>query len=359
MFTTLVVPAPATSSILLRSIARHLGRFMRRAVRRTDTYEAKDRLMAIVGPLGMVLLFVVWLVLLVVGFGFMTWWSSGSTLGHAMAISGSSVFTLGVASGSHPQTATLKFIAAGTGLLVIALEIAYLPTLYSAFSAREAEVSLLATRAGTPAWGPEVLARHHWFRIMGELPGLYGTWERWAAEVSESHTNYPSLMWFRSPVPSRSWLTTLTSMLGRGRAARRHLPSVSASAGADLSADGYELSAVAGTDLSDRPRCRSAPHCADPAQLRRVHPGLPASAQRGFPCGAPPRRGVATFLGVACQLRAHRGPADPHDHAPTGTLVPVRALSSEPSSCPGCSIAPPTTPRPRPILNDSATSLSG
>ena len=84
--------------------------------------------MAIVGPLGMVLLFVVWLVLLVVGFGFMTWWSSGSTLRHTMAISGSSVFTLGVATGSHPQTATLEFIAAGTGLLVIALEIAYLPT---------------------------------------------------------------------------------------------------------------------------------------------------------------------------------------------------------------------------------------
>jgi hypothetical protein len=197
----------------LRAIARNLARIARTAVRRRSTFEGKDRVMAVVGPLAMVMLFVAWLALILVGFGFMAWWSSGATLGHAMAISGSSVFTLGVATGAHPQTSTLEFIAAGVGLLVVALEIAYLPTLYSAFSAREAEVALLATRAGTPAWGPEVLARHQWFHIMGELPGLYGTWERWSAEVAESHTNYPSLMWFRSPVPTRSWLTALTAVM--------------------------------------------------------------------------------------------------------------------------------------------------
>jgi hypothetical protein len=97
--------------------------------------------------------------------------------------------------------------------LVIALEIAYLPTLYGAFSTRETAVTLLATRAGVPAWGPEILARHHWFKTMEELPALYATWERWSAEVTESHTNYPSLMWFRSPADSRSWLTGLTAIM--------------------------------------------------------------------------------------------------------------------------------------------------
>jgi hypothetical protein len=99
------------------------------------------------------------------------------------------------------------------GLLVIALEIAYLPTLYQAYAQRETEVTLLAIRAGTPAWGPEVLARHHWFKVTSELHELWGTWERWAAAVAESHANYPSLMWFRSPVPARSWLTALVAMM--------------------------------------------------------------------------------------------------------------------------------------------------
>jgi len=104
-------------------------------------------------------------------------------------------------------------VAAGTGLLVIALEIAYLPTLYAAFSEREAQVTMLASRAGTPAWGPEILARHQRFSTMDELPELYRVWERWSAGVSESHTSYPTLMWFRSPDASRSWLLALVAMM--------------------------------------------------------------------------------------------------------------------------------------------------
>jgi hypothetical protein len=118
----------------------------------------------------------------------------------------------------HPERSTgankaLDIIEAGSGFLVIALEIAYLPTLYASFSARETEVTMLAERAGVPAWGPEVLSRHHRFQNMDELPGLYSTWERWSAAVLESHTGYPSLMWFRSPDPTRSWLLALVAML--------------------------------------------------------------------------------------------------------------------------------------------------
>ncbi len=61
-----------------------------------------------------------------------------------------------------PGPHTLEILAAGVGLLVIALEIAYLPALYNAFAARETEVTLLEGRGGAPAWGPEILARHYW-----------------------------------------------------------------------------------------------------------------------------------------------------------------------------------------------------
>lgn len=212
VLTTLVVPR-ATSSRVLRAISRGLALAVRRTVRRLEGYEAKDRFMSLVGPLAMVFLFVIWLALLVVGFGLMAWWDTSTSLLHAMVVAGSSVFTLGFATLASRAAEVVELVAGGTGLLVVALEIAYLPTLYAAFAARETEVTLLGTRAGVPAWGPEILARHHWFRTTAELPDLYRAWERWSAAVAESHTNYPSLMWFRSPVPWRSWLTAMTAML--------------------------------------------------------------------------------------------------------------------------------------------------
>lgn len=212
VFTTLVVPR-TTSSRAVRAVFRHLGKVVARVVRHVPGYEAKDRLMSLVGPGGMMLILVAWLAGLVVGFGLMVWWSGRASVGNAFLVAGSSVFTLGIVTLPHRASQALEVSAAGAGFLVVALEIAYLPALYSAFATRETEVTLLGSRAGVPAWGPEILARHHWFRSTSELSDLYRTWERWAAEVAESHANYPSLMWFRSPDPWRSWLTAITAML--------------------------------------------------------------------------------------------------------------------------------------------------
>jgi hypothetical protein len=212
VFTALVVPR-VTSSRAMRGVARVLAGSVRRVSPHLPNYESRDRVMSFVGPAAMVILFMVWLALLVLGFGLIIWWASGEDVGAALTISGSSVFTLGIDSSNHTGTRAVEIIAAGMGLLVVALEIAYLPALYNAFATRETEVTLLATRSGTPAWGPEILARHHMLDTMDELPPLYADWERWAAAVSESHANYPALMWFRSPVSTRSWLLALVAML--------------------------------------------------------------------------------------------------------------------------------------------------
>lgn len=134
VFTTLVVPR-AGSSRLLRAISKVMVREADHVVRILRTYESRDRVMSVVGPFCMVLLFVVWLSSLVVGFGLVAWWLSGSSLLHSFAASASSVFTLGIATLQHRFSEVIELVAAGTGLLVVALEIAYLPTLYSAFSA--------------------------------------------------------------------------------------------------------------------------------------------------------------------------------------------------------------------------------
>ncbi|HWF15486.1 MAG TPA: hypothetical protein VG244_04840 [Acidimicrobiales bacterium] len=212
VFTALVLPR-VTSSRTTRAITRVLGGAARRISPRLPTYELRDRMLSFVGPASMVALFGLWLLLLVLGFGLIIWWNAGIDFGSALGIAGSSVFTLGIASAPGAGPHTLEILAAGVGLLVIALEIAYLPALYNAFAVRETEVTLLEARGGAPAWGPEILARSYWLETLGELPPLYAEWERWAAAVSESHANYPSLIWFRSPVSRRSWLIALVAMM--------------------------------------------------------------------------------------------------------------------------------------------------
>lgn len=212
VFTALVLPR-VTSSRTMRGITRVLSGTAHRISPRLPTYEVRDRILSFVGPASMVALFGLWLLLLVVGFALIIWWNAGIDFASAIGIAGSSVFTLGIATATGAGPHALEILAAGLGLLVIALEIAYLPALYNAFATRETEVTLLEARAGAPAWGPEILSRHYWLETMGELPPLYADWERWAAAVSESHANYPGLIWFRSPVSRRNWLIALVAMM--------------------------------------------------------------------------------------------------------------------------------------------------
>ena len=97
--------------------------------------------------------------------------------------------------------------------MIVALQIAYLPALYGAFNRREGLVAMLESRAGIPAWGPEVLARHQLVGIIDTLPDFYASWEEWSADLAESHTTYPVLLLFRSPEPWFSWLVGLLAVL--------------------------------------------------------------------------------------------------------------------------------------------------
>jgi hypothetical protein len=174
-------------------------------------------MLATQAPLSILAQLVVWLVLFYLGFALVLGAFDRQGRGHALAQAGSSLLTLGYAGPSDAPLTVVDYVAAGTGLVVVALQIGYLPTLYSAFNRRETEVTLLAGRAGTPPWGPEVLARTR-FGFGAEDQGavldeFYLQWERWAADVSESHTNYPVLIRFRSPAKYSSWLVALVAVM--------------------------------------------------------------------------------------------------------------------------------------------------
>lgn len=209
---TLVVPRRSQTRYPF-IIFRYLRKLLDVVVRRLDSYEARDGWLALAGPLGFLTFLVGWLVLFLVAFALMLLPFTHAGFGRAMLESGSSLFTLGIAARGAGGSIAIYFLAAATGLGVVALLIGYLPTLYGAFNRRETMVTTLQSRAGAPAWGPEILARHQLVSLMPALPDLYVDWEHWAADVAESHTNYPILIAFRSPHPLRSWVIGLLAVM--------------------------------------------------------------------------------------------------------------------------------------------------
>jgi hypothetical protein len=212
----LVVPRGINSRIS-RAVDSTLDAGFLQLSRRVKSYERRDRIFAWQSPLSLLVRLAVWLGLLVAGFALLLLPSMNGRAGAAFSAAGSSVFTLGYAAPTGSGSTTLEYLAAFTGLVVIGLQVGYLPTLYAAFNRRETEVSLLGSRAGVPAWGPEILGRTRWGIEDGDtsrdLEDLFTAWERWAAEVAESHSTYLTLARLRSPRPLSHWLTSLIAVM--------------------------------------------------------------------------------------------------------------------------------------------------
>jgi hypothetical protein len=188
------------------------------AEHRREAYRRRDLLLATQAAAILLTQLAAWLLVAYVGFALLLWPFAARGVVSAFIDAGSSLFTLGFAVPAGAVPAVIVFLAAATGLVILTLQIAYLPTLYGAFNRRETEVALLNARGGFPSWGPELLARTHYAlgsgtSTLNTLPGLYAQWERWASDVAESHTTYLQLVRFRSPQPLSSWVTSLLSVL--------------------------------------------------------------------------------------------------------------------------------------------------
>lgn len=202
---TFVLPrsAPDPLTRIVFVLLRYLFEFR---LRRTLAYAERDRVLALYAPFGLLSLPPAWLALVLFGYTGM-YWAVGVPVWEALRVSGSSLLTLGIASVEGLPGALLMFSEAALGLILIALLIAYLPTMYSAFSKREAAVTLLEVRAGSPPSAVEMIKRYQRFHGLDRLSELWMTWEVWFAELEESHTSLPALAFFRSPQPDHSWVT--------------------------------------------------------------------------------------------------------------------------------------------------------
>jgi hypothetical protein len=178
-----------------------------------DDVARRERIYASGAPTFLFALLVCWIVCLYIAYTLMLLPFAHRSVDFALRLSGSSLFTLGFADPAGAAPYGIVFAAAISGLGVIALMIGYLPTLYSAYNRRETLVIMLEALSGKPPWGPELLARQELIRNTSYLPRLYERWTEWAADISESHTTYQTLIYFRSRYPEQAWPLALLSVL--------------------------------------------------------------------------------------------------------------------------------------------------
>jgi hypothetical protein len=210
---TIVVPR-GVNAFLARFTFVTLRRAFDAVARRLDTYERQDALMALFAPLGLLLQPVVWLVITGAAYA-VAFYAVDPRQGFLAAaeVSGSSLFTLGMVSPGSALGLFLAFTEAALGLGLVALLITYLPSIYSAFSRREAAVQKLDVRAGSPPSPVAMITRFHVIGWLDRLDGLWQQWEDWFVEVQETHTSLTALVFFRSPRPEQSWVTAAGCVL--------------------------------------------------------------------------------------------------------------------------------------------------
>ena len=228
-FETVVLPRRVTRHFKLTAwFYRRTWIPWRGIARRIKTTSRQQNFLGYFGPLSLILLLGFWAAGLIFGFALMQYGIGGHeqlskeplTFGKIVYHSGETFFTLGY--GDIVPTSggarALSVIEAGMGFAFLGVVIGYIPVVYSSFSRREIQISMLDARAGSPPSAVELLAR-----LAGRTddPGVDQSvldevlrdWERWAAELLESQISYPVLTFFRSQHSNQSWLGALTTML--------------------------------------------------------------------------------------------------------------------------------------------------
>src|SRR5947209_10406532 len=209
---TFVLPRGVEDRLSRRAFTITRKLFDIRAVR-AKTYVERDSIMALYAPVALFTLPLMWLSIVMIGYMAIFWALRERGALDALSVSGSSLLTLGFDSGDTGGQIILTFTEAAIGLLLAAILIAYLPTMYSAWSRREAAVALLEVRAGSPPSAGEFILRFHRLRRLDRINEIWPTWEAWFIDVEESHTSLGALSFFRSPQPDRSWVTAAGAVL--------------------------------------------------------------------------------------------------------------------------------------------------
>src|SRR5919108_3624809 len=150
--------------------------------------------MSLYAPVSLLMLLLTWITIVILGYTAMYWGLGGRTLREAFSLSGSAVLTLGFAEPADLPATVLVFTEAALGLILLAMLITYLPSIYGVFSRRENMVAGLEVRAGSPPSGVELLQRSWRVDGLDSLHGLWERWEQWFLDIAETHTSFPAVV---------------------------------------------------------------------------------------------------------------------------------------------------------------------
>jgi hypothetical protein len=207
---------------IVRTVFAYAWRPWRRLARMLPAQTA-DTMLGIYGPVGLIVNLVLWVSLMMLGYACLQW-ADGSHLGvmhHAVSFGDDLYYSAATMTTDGPAALTaqttfaraLQVITAGSGLAVLAIVIGYLPSLYQAFSSREATVSQLDARAGSPPSAGRLLIRSTQREGWPALNRYLSGWETWVAELMETHLAYPVLAYFRSQHVNQNWLSAMCTLL--------------------------------------------------------------------------------------------------------------------------------------------------
>jgi hypothetical protein len=202
---TLVVPR-ALPVTITRWVFGGMRALFRLRGARARSFEARDRAMALYGPISLFTLAATWLILTGTGYTLLFWALGARPLRKALMLSGSSIYTLGFAVPPNLPTTVLAFSEAGFGLVLLA-------SIYQSFQRREAAVTALDVRANTPPTAAAMLIRSSIIGGWDRLEALWREWETWFVDITETHTSLPALLFFRSPHWEQSWVTASGAVL--------------------------------------------------------------------------------------------------------------------------------------------------
>jgi hypothetical protein len=223
-FQTIILPRRASNRLRIsRVFLAATWRPWRLIAARMSDSKRRENFLSYYGPLTLLLLIVVWASGLIVGFALIAH-AIGSPFADShpfglwktdFYVSATTLFTLGLGDviPVNELARLLTSLEAGMGLAFVAGVISYLPVLYGGFSRRETSIILLDGRAGSPPAAMELLRRHAGPAGERALELILVEWERWSAELLETHISYPQLCFFRSQHDNQSWLGALVVML--------------------------------------------------------------------------------------------------------------------------------------------------
>src|SRR5258706_5069490 len=223
-FETIVLPRRVQRGFRLTALFyRNTWRPWARAAQHIRKPTRRENFLGYFGPLSLIVLLGFWAVGLIVGFAFVQYGlgehlqTTGEKITHWTLLyhSGETFFTLGYGDITPNNTGArvLAVMEAGMGFAFLGVVIGYLPVVYSAFTTREIEISLLDARAGSPPSAGEFLGRLGCCPEQTVLDDIFRDWERWCADLLSTHISYPVLVFFRSQHSNQSWLGALTAML--------------------------------------------------------------------------------------------------------------------------------------------------